>query len=433
MLINFTVANFRSIKEPVTLDLEAMGQVSELTDNVIEAPRHKLLKTAVIYGANGSGKSNILTALKVMVNFVRHSVNDQEGEPILFVEPFALAENTNSKPSFFEIEFLDNTTKYRYGFEVSRRKVHAEWLYALSKGKNKEQELFLRESQVIEVNEKHFQEGLGLENKVRNNALFISVCAQFNGKVSKQIIKTFKNINILSGVEDRKLLNFTSNFMKNPNNSKIIMTALQQADFGINNITEEQPFINGLPSNLSSDLADDIKEELQSTKILFSERNLLDADGEIIGKVKLIFDQAESAGTQKYFHLLGPVQDTLLHGKVLCIDKLDARLHPKLTLNLVRMFNNKTINKNGAQLIFTTHDTNLLSSGLFRRDQIFFTEKNNVAATDLYSLAEFKLENDSSVRKDANYERNYLKGRYGAIPFMGSLELMQLFNQKTGV
>jgi AAA15 family ATPase/GTPase len=429
MLINFTVANFRSIKEPVTLDMEAMGQVSELPDNVIAAPRHKLLKTAVIYGANGSGKSNILRALQSVVNFVLNSIRSQEGEAISFVEPFALAENDSSKASFFEIEFLADTTKYRYGFEVSQQAVEAEWLYALPKGKRKEHELFLRESQVIDVSEKYFKEGLGIEDKVRNNALFISVCAQFNGKVSKQIINFCKNINIIFGVEDRQLRNFTSNFMKEPTNFKVIMAALQQADFGIENITEEQPFVDRGPNNLPSDLPDNIKDEIQTTKVLFSERNRFNSAGEAIGMAKLVFDNTESAGTQKYFHLLGPIQDTLLQGRILCIDELDARLHPKLTLNLIRMFNNKTINKNGAQLIFATHDTNLLSSGLFRRDQIFFTEKNQVAATDLYSLAEFKLADKSSVRKDANYEKNYLKGRYGAIPFMGSLEFMKLFQQ----
>lgn len=430
MLINFTVENFRSIKDRVTLDMEAMGQVSELQENVIKASRYKLLKSAVIYGANGSGKSNIIKALGFMIDFVHNSIRTQGGDPILGVEPFLLSEHDGLQPSFFEIEFLIDNTKYRYGFEVTGKEVHAEWLFSLSKGKRTERELFLRESQEIEVHKTNFKEGIKLEEKVRDNALFLSVCAQFNGTVSKEIIDFFKNMNVISGIEDKNLRNFTSDFMKEANNAHEIILALQQADFGIENIFEEQPFVDKMPNNLPPDLSDKVIEDIQATKMLFAERKRFNLEGEELAPIKLLFDHTESAGTQKYFHLLGPIQDTLQQGRLLCVDELDARLHPKLTLNIIRMFHNKEINKNGAQLIFATHDTNLLSAGLFRRDQIYFTEKNNVAATDLYSLAEFKLQDNSSVRKDANYEKNYLRGRYGAIPFMGSLGFMESFNKQ---
>ena len=430
MLINFTVANFRSIKDRVTLDMESMGQVSELKDNVTEKPRCKLLKSVVIYGANGSGKSNIIKALTFMINFVHNSIRSQEGDPILGVESFLLSEEDSVNPSFFEVEFLIDETKYRYGIEVSQKEIHAEWLFSLAKGKRKESELFLRESQAIEVHKRNFKEGRKIEEKAHKNALFLSVCAQFNGAISKEIIKAFKSMAVISGIEDRNLRNFTSNFMKAPENSQAIITALRQADFGIENILEEQPFAEKMPNNLPADLPDDIKNNIQATKILFSERKRFNAEGEETTTIKFPFDNAESAGTKKYFHLLGPIQDTLQQGKLLCVDELDARLHPKLTLNIIRMFHDREINKHGAQLIFATHDTNLLSSGLFRRDQIYFTEKNNVAATDLYSLAEFKLQDNSTVRKDANYEKNYLRGRYGAIPFMGSLDFMESFNEK---
>ena len=430
MLLNFTVENFRSIKEPITLDMEAMGQVSELKNNLVAKSRYKLLKSAVIYGANGSGKSNIVKALVFVINFVRHSINRQEGDIIQGINPFILAVGYESKPSFFELEFSIDETKYRYGLEVSQKEVHAEWLFSLPKSKRKEILLFVRETQDIEVHKNNFKEGLKLEDKVRTNSLFLSVCAQFNGEISKRVMGYFNRIDVLSGDSNLIDRNFTPNFIKDLDNYQTVISALQQADFGIENIIEEQPFAGKLPNTIPTNLPDELKDKLKSAKILMTERKRFDAQGVDVGTAKLAFNDAESAGTQKYFYLFGRIQDTLQKGNVLCIDELEASLHPKLTFNIIRMFHDKEINKGGAQLIFTTHDTNLLSSGLFRRDQIYFTEKNRRAETDLYSLAEFKYEDNSAVRKDANYERNYLKGRYGAIPFLGDLEFMKLFADK---
>jgi len=430
MLLNITVENFRSIKEPITLDMEAMGQVSELKDNLVAKSRYKLLKSAVIYGANGSGKSNVLKALAFVINFVRHSINSQEDELINGITPFMLSVGNESKPSFFELEFLIDETKYRYGFEVSQKKINAEWLFSLPKSKRKDIELFTREEQNIEVHKNNFKEGLKLEDKVRTNSLFVSVCAQFNGEISKKVMSFFNRIDLLSGDSNIIDRNFTPNYIKDLDNYQTVISALQQVDFGIENIIEEQPFATKLPNNIPADFPDALKEQMKSAKMLMTERKRFNSEGVEVGTAKFLFDDAESAGTKKYFYLFGRIQYTLEKGNVLCIDELEASLHPKLTLNIIRMFHDKDINKSGAQLIFTTHDTNLLSSGVFRRDQIYFTEKNNRAETDLYSLAEFKFEDNSTVRKDANYEKNYLKGRYGAIPFLGDLEFMKLFADK---
>ena len=242
----------------------------------------------------------------------------------------------------------------------------------------------------------------------------------------------FNRIEVLSGDLKSFLFNrnFTPNYIKDLDHYQTVLSALQQADFGIENIIEVQPFVNKLPKNIPDDLPDDLMDKLKSTKMLMTERKRFDAEGVEVGIAKLLFDDAESAGTQKYFYLLGRILDTLQKGNVLCTDELEASLHPKLTSNIIRMFHDKGINKNGAQLIFTTQDTNLLSSDLFRRDQIYFTEKNSRAETDLYSLAEFKFDDNSTVRKDARYEKGYLKGRYGAIPFMGDLEFMKLFAEQ---
>ncbi|MDT8392014.1 MAG: ATP-binding protein [Lentisphaeria bacterium] len=428
MLINFTLENFRSINERITLDMQAMGQVSELKVNVIDAPRQKLLKSAVIYGANGSGKSNIIKGLNFFTHFVKTSIDSQEGDPIPNVIPFLLGpKELGKRPSSFEMEFLIDGSKFRYGFEATSEKIYGEWLFRLPKGGRKERNLFLREEQTIEVSKKNFREGLDLEGKTRNNSLFLSVCAQFNGEIAKSLLLFFNRLNGISGVEDRRLRNFTTQYIKDADSYTMVLKLLDQADIGIEGIVEEKPFEKELPPGLPEDIPEDFKEDLRKTSILYTERKAYDSKGREFGVRRMPFDEAESAGTKKYFHLLGPIRDTLHRGGILVVDELDARLHPKLTLNIIRMFHDPEINRRGAQLIFATHDTNLLASGLFRRDQIFFTEKNRSAATDLYSLAEFKLESGASVRKDANFEINYLKGRYGAIPFMGSLDLFKIF------
>ncbi|EDM26134.1 abortive infection protein, putative [Lentisphaera araneosa HTCC2155] len=419
MLLSFTVGNFCSIKEPVTLDMQSMGQVSELKDNVIVSGQNKLLRSTVIYGANGSGKSNVIEAMSFCKNYVRDSIRNQEGDKVKDLVPFLLGDEKGEDPSFFEVEFLIGTSKYRYGFELNRESIVGEWLYVLPEKKRKERELFVRDNEIIEVS-KSFKEGKDLEDKTRDNALFLSVCAQFNGAVSKEVLTFFRNFNVISGINDDNYSGYTSSFIENDSNRKLVLDSLNQIGLGIETIVDEELTEERLPH----DLPEKIKQHLLETKVLFFERSRYDDKGKKCGSVKIPLSGGESAGTQKYFHLMGPLHDTLTNGKVLVIDELDARLHPKLTLNIIRMFHDPQINNKGAQLIFATHDTNLLASRQFRRDQIYFTEKNNISATELYSLAEVK------VRKDASFEKDYLIGRYGAIPFMGGLEFIKQFSDE---
>lgn len=420
MLISFTAKNFRSIKEPVTLDLEAMGQVSELPENVIEAPRHRLLRSAVIYGANGSGKSNIIKAFQAFIRFLKHSGMMSKGAPIQQAEAFALGRDEWShSPSFFQIEFLKDGSRYRYGYSIDRAKVHSEWLCQSTK--IKEHILFERDESGLTLG-KAFAEGNSAKklNLLRDNGLFLPLCAQLNGEISNAVLDSLFKIAVISGIDDLELRPFSYSFIDDDAQKQRLLRALNQADFGITDVFKRKFSSETLPAELRSQA----QKLHPNDEMLFVQRQTFNEHGEALGSTSWRFEDSESEGTQKYFHLMAPVLACLDQGQVLFIDELDARLHSKLTLNLIDLFHDPVINAKGAQLIFSTHDTNLLAAELFRRDQIYFTEKNRLAATQLYSLAEFKIEGGKKVRNDASYEKDYLKGRYGAVPVLGDLEAM---------
>jgi AAA15 family ATPase/GTPase len=421
MLISFTVENFRSIDLPITLDMQAMGQISELKDNLIKSKRDTLLRSAVIYGANGSGKSNIIKAYSFFKRIVFESTRLSENARVHDLVPFLLSERVNNTSSF-EIEVLTDCGKYRYGFEINQEEIVAEWLYHTAV--NAEKLLFIREENIIDCNAK-FKEGKGLESKTNDKALFLTVCAEFNGEIAKQITSSLRSINVISGLDDHTYRDFTADFIKDKLQHDMVVSALKQADFGITAIKEGQISEDIIPSDMPKHIKNAVLEE----RLLFMQHKRFTECGDECGVIDLPIAE-ESMGTQKYFHLMGPIHDTLQNGKTIIIDELDSRLHPMLTLNIISMFHDPEVNKKGAQLIFATHDTHLLSSNLFRRDQIYFTEKTNSNATDLYSLAEFKLENGRKVRKDASYQKDYLNGRYGAIPFIGALKFCDLHIEK---
>jgi AAA15 family ATPase/GTPase len=421
MLINFTCGNFLSFKEEKTLSMLTATPVKEFQDeNVFEADRYKLLKSAVIYGANASGKSNLLKAMMKMRKLVINSAkNSQKGEP-LRIKTFQLSESSLKTPSKFEITFLVENKKYRYGFEADNKKVKSEWLFFSTK--IKEEPLFLRKGEAIQVFNK-FKDGRGLEERTRENALFLSVCAQFNVEIAGDILEWFADFNIISGLQDKHFQRFSEDMFLNDSNAKMMITDfVKKADLGIQDINIKRLKVTDdiLPSSMPSEIKQSLlKEELSNISTL---HNMYDDEGNVSGKTHFDFDSQESEGSKKYFRLSGPILDTLKKGKILVIDELDARLHPILTAEIVRLFNSKETNPNNAQLIIATHDTNLLSAKIFRRDQIWFTEKDYTEATDLYSLVEYKLAGRGKVRNDASFEKDYFQGRYGAIPFPGDFK-----------
>jgi hypothetical protein len=423
MLIDFRVGNFRSFQKTVTLSMEAApisSRNSLLNENNLFAVNAnlRLLKSAAIYGANASGKSNLGAAFSFVKNFVRDSSKESQSGERIWIEPFRLSDETFDKPSFFEIVFLAEGTSYRYGFEVDHQQIHTEWLFHIPR--SRESRLFERRGQEIELSG-IFKEGQGLVEKTRPNALFLSVAAQFNGKIAQRILAWFRNLNIISGLEDPHFMGYTLHCLKNDKNRNEILHLIKSLDTGISDIEVETTRIS--LDTLPQDMPEPLKRELLKLDGLKDVEAMKAAtlhprystDGMATQLERFSLSEHESEGTQKLVAFAGPLLDTLEKGRILVVDEFDARFHPLITRELIRLFHSPETNPRNAQLIFMTHDINLLDRNLFRRDQIWFTEKDRRGATTLYSLAEFK------VRNDASFEKDYIRGKYGAIPFIGDL------------
>ncbi len=422
MLIEFSVGNYRSFKEQVTFSMVAANLVAKDKkldeNNVFEVDDDlKLLKSAAIYGANASGKSNLDKALEFMRWFMINSSKETQSTEKIGVERFKLSTETEEKPSFFEIVFLMNGKRYRYGFEATRDKVVSEWLFYVPK--SRETKLFERKLDNITVSKTYKADGI--QQKTRHNALFLSVSAQFNVKIAEEILDWLTNkVKIVSGLDDRGYRGYTVSCLMNNDNKDKILQLLKKLDLGFGDVkVEESEFtIDSLPSELPDEIKNFILTNVGRKGISVSVQTMhqkFDGKGNPVSTDMFDLDAQESEGTQKVFALAGPLVDALKNGKVLIIDEFDARIHPLISRAIVELFNSNETNPSNAQLIFMTHDTNLLSNKLFRRDQIWFVEKNRYGATDLYSLAEYK------IRNDASFESDYIKGRYGAIPYIGNL------------
>ena len=430
MLIEFSVGNYRSFRDIVTLSMVAakLHSKPKLLDenNVFSIPgQPDLLTSTAIYGANASGKSNLVAALGFMRKFVLNSPNRTSATGSIDIENFLLNTATENKPSHFEIVFVSNGKRYRYGFEATKERVTAEWLFYFPK--SREARLFDRILDEVELGER-FKEGKDISNKTRPNALFLSVVAQFNGKIAQEIVAWFKRLKIVSGLQDIGMRLFTIQNYLNGEIQEDIIELIKKLDLGIDNLQietnkKDKPLPDGLPEVLKNALTVLMETEGGENFGLQTTHGQYNVDGQLIGYKTFDFDEQESEGTKKLFALAGPIIIALREGHVFVIDELDAQLHPLMSCELVQLFNSKETNPQHAQLIFTTHDTNLLGNDLFRRDQIWFTEKDYQGATTLYSLAEFKIDN-AKVRNDASYERDYIKGRYGAIPLLGNFRSM---------
>ena len=312
------------------------------------------------------------------------------------------------------------------------------WLFGFdTENSNKESTYFTRENQNIKVSNKNFKEGKGLKNNTRPNALFLSTVAQLNGEVSNKIQNWLKaNINVISGLEDATTAYTIGRFQDQEEFRKKIINFFKLTNLGIEDIKMEEPVLDNLTkilpqkredekiASLIQDLQKELKDRMKkggdAREISINAfHKKFDEANKLIDTIALDFE-LESKGTQKLFGLLGPWFDTLEKGKILIVDELDSRLHTKLTTELLKIFQSG-INTKNAQLIFASHDTNLLRNDLFRRDQIWFTEKDNSGSTDLYSLVEYKINQATSVRNDASFEKDYLIGKYGAIPYFGNI------------
>lgn len=422
MLVQFSVDNYRSIKDKVTL---SMMNATKDKERCFKIRNYELLNSAVIYGANASGKSNVLRAMAFMRRVMLNKMKVIQSTDTLPHDPFKLNTATQDASSTFEIIFFIGTTKYRYGFEMDTTIVYAEWLYADEKGK--EAKLFYREVDEEEYINPSFKEGYqffdkkNAKIKISPNQLFLWKCDQDGGEISKSILKWFNNFNIMNGVEHNGYVNYTMHQMEKEDFRDKIIKFVKTADIGLKDIQLEE---TDVPKDMLEKLIALEKFKQNNVEdINFKQVNIntyhtkFDEKNNIVGTEVFELEREESVGTQKFFKMSAPILNTLEEGKILAIDELDASLHPMLTMHLIKFFHDPKVNTKNAQLIFTTHDTNLLKPHLFRRDQIWFTEKDIYGSTHLNALAEFK-----DVRKDADFEKEYIQGKYGAIPYLGKFE-----------
>ncbi|MFY8010795.1 MAG: AAA family ATPase [Saprospiraceae bacterium] len=425
MLIEFSIENFLSFKDSTTLSMVAAKSFKEHPDtHVIESGSNfKLLKSAVIYGNNASGKSNLLEAMGFMKQTILNSFRDallENNEKKFPLEKFALNTRTEKETSFFEISFIQKGTKYRYGFEIDYDKVVSEWLFHTT---TKEVYLFKRDNQTIEVNKSAFKEGLGKEEDVKENVLFLSLLATLGKEISTNVVDWFKKFSFVNGIHDRghkrytidklksdkQFLHWVLHFIKYLEIANLSTTEEDVDEIDFETLREkekDEEIINLLTSIQKIQSKQPKRDQLITFHRKYDENNLL------VDTVPFNFDKQESEGTKKLLYLLGPWYDTLKNGKVLIIDELDSRLHRHLTLRLIDFFHK--FNKSNAQLICAVHDVSLLNKEIFRRDQIWFVEKNQFGASGLFSLADFKTD---KVRNKSAFDKNYLEGKYGAIPF----------------
>jgi len=425
MLIEFSIENFLSFKDLTTLSMVASKSFKEHKYSHLIDTESKLilLKSAIIYGNNASGKSNLLEAMGFMKATVLNSFRDalmENNERNFPLEKFALNTKTEKETSFFEISFIQNATKYRYGFEIDYQKIVAEWLFHTT---SKEVYLFKRDLQKIEINKTAFKEAIGKEEDVKENVLFLSLLATLGKETSTSIVDWFKKFNFINGTHDRghkrytidklksdkEFFNWVLHFIKYLEISNLSTTEEDVNEIDFETLREkekDEEIINLLTSIQKITSQQSKRDQLITYHRKYDENNVL------IDTVAFNFDKQESEGTKKLLYLLGPWYDTLQNGKVLVIDELDSRLHSHLTLRLIDFF--YSFNKSNAQLICAVHDISLLNKETFRRDQIWFVEKNQFGASELVSLGDFKTD---TVRNKSAFDKNYLEGKYGAIPY----------------
>lgn len=421
MLVQFTVENFLSIRDKVYLSLEP-SKDSEHPENLITKGDYKAVNSVAIYGANASGKSSLFKAITVALIVIRNSNNVQVTDK-LPMTPFKFDFESRNKPTSFEFTFIaKDGRKYIYGFSATTEKVVEEYLYCYNT--SKPTLLFdLNENEKPKFNRAYKVKLEAAYQMNTANKLFLATATTWNVECTKspfewlaESIDTFTDVMELGGVafekyrtdENRKYIEFTKNLLK-------------QADINISSIEVDAKEVMGGPA-LPFQIVVQGKiippnEGKHYDVEITTGYTVVDENGE---KTEFSLTlQEESIGTQLLFFYGPLLKDAFEKGKTIVLDEIDKSMHPSLVKFIMNLFRDPDVNKNGAQLIVTTHETGILSLDMFRRDQIYFTEKDSKSGvTDLYSLDEF------SVRKTENIEKGYLMGRYGAIPFLQAGEVL---------
>ncbi len=429
MLIEFSVANYRSIKDEVTLSMVASSDKGQLGNTfAVPGPGNlRLLKSAAIYGANASGKTNVVRALFAFGSLVVRSAKSYGQGDQLPMHPFRLDVSRASGPTEFQIAIQLDDARYVYSAAVARDRVHEERLTAASLATKRSQArlVFSRIGTDITRGSGWVGEFKRLTELVRPNALFLSVAAQFNAKSVMPVHAWFRDcLRCVSETPEQAWeMGFTVSRVGDDDEFLgRIEDLLNAADIGICRIDAEQIKLldhlaeRGMPAEAVAEFTKQIRDRMgpdvdpEAVMAPVLKPMHRDSDGR---EVAFSLEQDESAGTRRLLALAGPLDDCLCQCRTLVIDEFEAKLHPLLALMLLRTIQRAP----RTQVILTTHDSSLLDADLLRRDQIWFTEKRPDGSTDLYSLWDFR------PRKDENLRKGYLAGRYGAVPFLGEWSL----------
>lgn len=430
MLLEFRVTNFRSVCEEQVLSLRPETKHRDVLANILTRGRHQALNALALYGPNDSGKSNLLLAidrLDFLVGTPPHGASTDR----LPYDPFLLRQGWEKKPTEFEITFVSNGKYYRYGVAYTATVVVREWLYRKNTGR--EVPLFEREGDTIETHSglKALPALLAVAvAATRPNSLFLSWCDSFNIAEAKQLRQWFYQLRSIDGLDTHFEGMNTAGMLQDADYAKRIKALLTSLDLGVLGVEVEQVqperLFNNMPQAMRREMATRFKGATAS--MVKATHRLYDEQGRPSTKSAVWdWNERESAGAIKVLELSGPIIWMLAHGGVLVIDEIEASLHTQLTQNIVGLFLNPATNPKGAQLLFATHDTNLLASLPLRRDQICFAEKNAWEGTETYALSDFQylpLAGNSGTggkaataeRPDTDKEKRYLEGRYGAIP-----------------
>ena len=418
MLIQFNFKNFKSFRDEATLDLSA-AKMTEFSDRVVSEGNDKILPMAAIYGANASGKSNIYNAFGYMADYVIESFkygDEEEKFEEYRPTPFLFDSVSNDAESSFEVYFTipgDKAQKtYNYGFCVDRHGVTEEWLNVKAKTARKYTSVFYRSTEegMLDLSGLPKNSRENIQVALEKQVLIVSLGAKLKVTKCKDIRDWFM-ANEFADFGDPFTNFFLSRrlpkgFVNDDSVQKKVIEYFASFDEHIKDFEIEK-----LPHDADS------KEETYKISSLHKK-----IDSDTFAAIPL---NMESAGTLKMFALYPELQDVLEKGSVFFIDELNARLHPLLVRNFLLTFLNPEINTKHAQLIFTTHDTWQLSNQLLRRDEVWFTEKDEQGISKLYSLADFVDESGARIRKDESYEKNYLIGKYGAIPTLKSIDIFK--------
>ena len=421
MLLRFAVSNFRSIRDEQELSLVASQAIKDDPLALIETPalrKDKVLPAALIYGANASGKSNVVEALRFMCRMVLDSHTDLKPGAPLGRPPFRLAPGWPEKESRFDLTFVHEGVRYQYGFTALDDRFGSEWLYAWPSGSRRE--LFMRDGQEFRFGRFLKGDNQLIARNTKANSLFVSAAAQNNHEQLGFIYGFFSSLHFSFAVSPSRfgLDRHLTRFMPDQRAMKL----LDILDTGVKTINIHRESLLDVYQRRGITVTDQklaeihgegftVKDaaERQWTKVItgHSARN---------GDIEIFDINDESTGTVRLLFILGPIFKALDSGSIVIIDEIDSSLHTLACEQIIALFQSPKTNPKGAQLIATTHDTNLLNPDTLRRDQVWFTEKDGEGATHLYPLT------DIQTRKGDNIEKGYLQGRFGAVPFAGSVD-----------